>query len=863
MAGPDGPGDGAGWRVFISHTSELRHYPTGRSYVAAVERAISACGHVIVDMADFPAADQVPAELCAERVRGCDVYVGVLGTRYGSPVHDKPEVSYTELEFGTATEAGLPRLVFLLDTEAAEVGIPPSKLMDGFWARQDVFRRRVQDSGLVMRMFSDAGTLGQLVERSLRELAEQHRRRDSGGGHGVHVPAVVVAGEIPQEPLGFQPRADLLAALDAPGRGVRVVRALTGMRGVGKTHLAAAYARAKLAEGWRLVAWINAEEPGGVLAGLAEVAAALGLAGTGDAQVAGRAVRHWLEADGQRCLLVLDNATDPGLLRPFLPAAGACRVIITSNHQSVASLGEGIPVDVFSEAEALRFLAARTGQADAAGALELAAEVGFLPQALAQAAAVIAAQRLSYGTYLERLRRLPAADLLLAEEAGDYPRGVAAAVLLSLDAVRAGEDGQACEAVMDLVAVLSAAGVRRSLMHAAGRAGLAGKDGQVPALAAEIADQVLARLAGVSLLTFSVDGSAVTAHRLVMRVIRENLAAGNALTVVCEVAAQLLDGLAESMRESWHQDRAAARDLVEQIMALDDSCAGCLPGSGLDRRVIRLKQRAVAFLNELGDSPAQAIVVGERLVADQERVLGPDDPDTLQSRNDLANAYRDAGRLDEAISLHEQVLAARERVLGPDHPRTLSSRDNIGNAYRDAGRLDEAISLHEQVLAARERVLGPDHPRTLSSRHNLALAYRAAGRLGEAISLHEQVLAARERVLGPDHPHTLTSRDNLGNAYRDAGRLGEAISLHGQVLAARERVLGRDHPDTLKSRDNLAVAYLAAGRVGEAISLHGQVLAARERVLGPDHPRTLTSRDNLALAYRAAGRTSEAKDLSP
>ena len=93
----------------MSHTSELRDYPSGRSYVAAVERAISACGHVIVDMADFPAADQVPAELCAERVRSCDVYVGVLGTRYGSPVRDKPEVSYTELEFGAATEAGLRR----------------------------------------------------------------------------------------------------------------------------------------------------------------------------------------------------------------------------------------------------------------------------------------------------------------------------------------------------------------------------------------------------------------------------------------------------------------------------------------------------------------------------------------------------------------------------------------------------------------------------------------------------------------------------------------------------------------------------------------------------------------------------------
>ena len=81
--------------------------------MAAVERAISAAGHVIVDMADFAAAGQAPARVCAERVRGCDVYVGVLGTRYGSPVRDRPEVSYTELEFrhrdrGGPGPAGVP-----------------------------------------------------------------------------------------------------------------------------------------------------------------------------------------------------------------------------------------------------------------------------------------------------------------------------------------------------------------------------------------------------------------------------------------------------------------------------------------------------------------------------------------------------------------------------------------------------------------------------------------------------------------------------------------------------------------------------------------------------------------------------------
>jgi tetratricopeptide (TPR) repeat protein len=488
----------------------------------------------------------------------------------------------------------------------------------------------------------------------------------------------------------------------------------------------------------------------------------------------------------------------------------------------------------------------------------VAVELGYLPLALAQAAAVIADQHLGYGTYLDRLRAMPVDELLRPVKAGQYPRGVAAAVLLSLDAVRTGDDTRVCTAVMALLAVLSPAGVRRALVHEAGRQGVLKRGWRHRKLPADVVDRALARLAGASLLTFSVDGSSVSAHRLVTRVIREQLAGGNSLMAVCATAAQLLDGLAESLSRAWHEDRGAVRDLVEQIMALYDSSAGCPIDSALVRRMIGLRAWAVWFLVERGDSAEQCILVGEPLLADQEWVLGADHPQTLRTRNNLALAYQAAGRTAEAITLHEQTLADRERVLGADHPDILATRGNLATAYQEAGRTAEAITLYEQTLADQERVLGTDHPDTMAARNNLATAYQEAGQTAEAIILHEQNLADRERVLGADHPQTLSTRGNLALAYRAAGRTAEAITLHEQNLADRERVLGTDHPQTLRTRGNLAIAYQAAGRTAEAITLHEQNLADGERVLGTDHPDTLATRNNLAIAYHAAGRTAEA-----
>jgi len=426
--------------------------------------------------------------------------------------------------------------------------------------------------------------------------------------------------------------------------------------------------------------------------------------------------------------------------------------------------------------------------------------------------AVMAGQYMGYGAYLRRLRACPAEEDLAEGEERPHPSGVAEAVRMSVEAIRAADPAGVGPGTLEAAAVLSAAGVRRELLHAAGQSG-ALDAGRHPA-AAEVVDQALAQLAEHALLRLSIDGQAVIMHPWVAQVVRAELARTERLTAVCRAVASVLHAYADAVAGS--QDRAAVRDISRQVIAL---LATAGPAAQADERLasvtLRLRFWALYHLIELGDSTPQAIEIGEPLTADLELAQGPDHPDTLNARNILAAAYQAAGQPAAAIPLFEQTLVSLERLLGPDDPDTLTAQKNLAATYQEVGRPAEAILLFRLILAARERVLGAHHPDTATSRNNLASAYREAGRAAEAIPLVQQNLAVRERQLGPDHSSTLAARNNLATTYRAAGRPAEAIPLFEQNLAACEQLLGADHPRTVASRRNLTRARQDAGLVDQ------------------------------------------------
>lgn len=151
--------------VFVSSTfSDLQPYRS------AVRDALHRLGSVVRGMEFFGALPDTPRDECLRIVSSCQIYVGIVGMRYGS-VDAESGKSFTHLEYEEAIRSKLPSLIYLVDEERQP--ILPKHIDFGEAAQKLQDLKNLLKTKHVVSFFTSPEDLAVRVSQDLPQLVQR------------------------------------------------------------------------------------------------------------------------------------------------------------------------------------------------------------------------------------------------------------------------------------------------------------------------------------------------------------------------------------------------------------------------------------------------------------------------------------------------------------------------------------------------------------------------------------------------------------------------------------------------------------------------------------------------------------------
>ena len=310
--------------------------------------------------------------------------------------------------------------------------------------------------------------------------------------------------------------------------------------------------------------------------------------------------------------------------------------------------------------------------------------------------------------------------------------------------------------------------------------------------------------------------------------------------------------LEEACRRLDAGDPGSARRLAERALE-----AGRTSGS---------RRATAAAAHLVGECLyVQGDIAGSRRLADEALALSEElaDPAALGADLNLLGVLElTEGRNEEAIDLLRRSLELRGQSLGPDDPETIESLNNLAVALWRAGAQDEAIALHEDALERCERALGEDHRRTAETLNALAVKLEARPETrARAHELYERALASADAALGPDADLVARLLANVANARMEAGDLESAGPLHERSVKLHEKHFGVSNRWTAYALVMQASHAEEVGRLDVARRAFERAFVIRVQELGPDEPETIEATMGL-MGVLAQDGSEEARNLA-
>ncbi|KAL2811526.1 hypothetical protein BJX63DRAFT_275939 [Aspergillus granulosus] len=668
-----------------------------------------------------------------------------------------------------------------------------------------------------------------------------------------------------------------------PKSSVRQKVVLHGLGGIGKTQLALRFAR-EYKESFTAIFWITAGNRNMLLLSLASMArnipdiseTELQMENAKQVERMARQVLNWLgDTRNMNWLLIFDNAGEDlapragggnasGLME-FFPPGDHGAIIITTRLQNFTELGISFPVCELGEKPSTDLLIRKMGStsqnfADDPYISELSLRLGGLPLAIVIAGSQIASTGLNTADYLQLYTRNP--EFFQEDNPPwQYQHGsVAETLASSFEAVL-----QKSKHAANLLLLLSC------FNHQDIWFGLLQDAHEIPHAPRWLLEITTDKITFVNTIKTLVQFSLVTK--------REQKTYGYSLHPVVQSWCQ--DHLRKQNTDKFAKlalvllGLALPKFMTEEYWRIQEwfiPHANHMLELLKKRRLSSFNTTAFQAIHRLGefffdqmelDSAKFLLTISFKGL---NRLLGPNNPDTLDSLSGLAISMKrqiPQGMVNPS-DVRKMLKRAREgymKTLGRNHLSTITAAYNLAIFCPDNSEPHVTEQIHQQALEDYLAVAGPDHPETIRIFYTLAIHYNDHGKLAQAESNYRKALKGFQEVLGEDHSLTLEALYNLGNLYLDQGKLAEAERAYQKALSGRERILGSNHPQTLDSIHGLGIVYNHQGQYKVAEERLQQALYGYEKALHPYHPKTLDTVNNLGKLYFQWDKPEDARKM--
>ncbi|KAL4800740.1 Pfs, NB-ARC and TPR domain protein [Aspergillus venezuelensis] len=267
-----------------------------------------------------------------------------------------------------------------------------------------------------------------------------------------------------------------------------------------------------------------------------------------------------------------------------------------------------------------------------------------------------------------------------------------------------------------------------------------------------------------------------------------------------------------------------------------------------DRNFIYLR-RSLAELYIIQGKPVDAKEELERALAECAN-LPPEDPLVPFIMTSLGVAYSNNLEHNKAEETLKKAQSAFIAICGPEHIWSVDCLEKLGRVYTSNGQPEVAEPMCRAALEAKIKLLGPNDISTLESFSQLGHALQSLGRFEESEDMFLKGFAMQD-TYGPDNPLVLYHTRTFAWVLEKLGKLIMAESMYSRTSTGFERSLGAGHSETIRAMVRYGDFLMRKGRSGSAETEYERAYMNCKIALGPDHPSTQAAARKLEQAARA------------